>query len=429
MGMFARAATKAFDQGVGTLAVGAHILQIGAGRSVTGLSITTDKAMRYAAFWSAVKILAESMATLPLNVYRREADGSRTIVDDHPVQLVLHGAANPWMASVQLLEVGMTHATTWGNAYALVVRDRGGQGQIRELWPLATDRMELATDFAVNAKPYRYHRLDGQTVDLARTDVFHLPGLSWDGVQGYSVIRQARETIGLGLAAEEHGGRFFGNGATSSFMLGTDGKLSPDSIKHLEDQLKDEKTGLSTAWEPWVLEEGLKPLTVSIPNDDAQWLETRKHQVTDIARWFRIPPHMLADLDRATFSNIEQQSLEFVKYTLLPWIVRWEQALGMQLLRDEWTGYGGDLYVKFNVNALERADIKTRFESYAIGRQWGFVNGDRIAELEDWDKFPGGDDYLVPLNMTTVNPDGSITQTTMQSSRNGKTPAAAGVTD
>ncbi|HEV8545019.1 MAG TPA: phage portal protein, partial [Candidatus Limnocylindrales bacterium] len=399
---FARAAAasmKLFDQGVGTLAAGAHIAQVGTGRSATGLSINTDKAMKYAAFWSAVRILAESMASLPLNVMRHTIDGA-DIVRDHPVHRLIHDLANPQMSAYTWREVGMTHVTTWGMAYSLKVRD--GTGNVRELWPLAPDRMDPVGRNSVGDLTFRYHRTDGQTADLTASDVFYLPGLSWDGIQGYSIIRNARETIGLGLAAEEHGSRFFSNGATTNFVLGTDSKLSDDSWKHLDSQVKDEHTGLSNAWAPWVLEEGLKPFDLSMPNDDAQWLETRKHQVTDIARWFRIPPHMLADLERATFSNIEHQALEFVKYTLLPWIVRWEQAIGMQLLGDEWTGTGGDLFVKFNVNALERADMKTRFESYAIGRQWGFMNGDQIADLEDWNHFDGGDEYIVPLNMTAV---------------------------
>jgi len=421
MAIFARAAVKAFDQGVGTLAAGGHIAQImvGGGRSVTGLSITTDRAMRYAAFWAAVRILAESMASLPIDVMRLGPAAERTVARDHPVHRLLHYTTNPETTAYRFVETAMTHTVTWGNGYALKIYD--GLGALRELRPLATDRMEVRRDPPGFALIYRYTRRDGTTIDLTRDQVFHLAGLGWDGDQGYSVLRMARETIGLGLAAEEHGARFFGSGATSNFVLGTDKTLSKDSIERLAGQIKDEKSGLLHAWEPWVLEEGLKPLTISIPNDDAQWLETRKLQVTDIARRFRIPPHMLADLERATFTNIEHQSLEFVKYTLLPWIVRWEQDIGLQLLGRDWLGLGGEHYVKFNVAALERADLKTRFESYAIGRQWGFVNGDRIADLEDWQRFAGGEDYLVPLNMTTVNPDGSITTTTM-TSRNGAKP-------
>jgi len=401
MGVFARAAVKAFDQGVGTLAAGAHVLQLGAGRSATGISVTTDKALRYSAFWAGVRILAESIATLPVNIIRIAPDGSREVVRTHPVHRLLHDVANPQMTAYAFREVSMAHVTTWGTSFALKVRD--GTRALRQLWPLAPERTEVERN-ATGELEFRYVRSNGERVNLTAADVFYVPGLSWDGVRGYSVIRQARETIGLGLAAEEHGARFFGNGATTSFVLSSPAKLSDDAVRHLTEQLADDKTGLSNAWRPWVLEEGLEPKVLSMPNDDAQWLETRKHQVTDIARWFRIPPHMLADLERATFSNIESQALEFVKYTLMPWIVRWEQAIGLQLLGAEWTGLGGDLYPKFNVAALERADIKTRFESYQIGRNGGFITPNQVAELEDWPQFgEGGDERLRPLNMVGEN--------------------------
>jgi HK97 family phage portal protein len=461
VGIFARAATKAFDQGIGTLQVGAHILQVGGGKSVTGLSITTDKAMRYAAFWGAVRILSEDIAKLPLGVYKRlptranGKPGGSTAVDDHPVNRVIRYIANPQTNAFIAREVSMAHMLTWGNAYSMQVRD--GMGRLRQTWTLATDRMDVdrldvATighqfdpdgrpvtfEFAPGDLRYRYTRTNGSTVDLRQSQVFHVPGLSWDGIKGYSVIKQARETIGLGLAAEEHGARFFGNGATSSFVLGTDNKLSETAHTNLDKQIKSDRAGLSNAWSPWVLEEGLKPLAISIPHDDAQWLETRKHQVTDIARWFRLQPHKLADLERATFSNIEHQNLEYVNEALMGWITRIEAAIGMQLLGPEWIGAGGDLYAKFNVNALLRGDFQTRMQGYAVGRMWGMYTPNDLLGFEDMNPIPpeeGGDEYLRPLNMTTLNADGSITQTRMTSAGSGGTnpdpaadPAAAGAT-
>lgn len=403
MGVFARAVNKAFDQGVGTLAAGAHIIQIGGGRSVTGLSITTDKAMRYSAFWSAVRILSEDQAKLPLMVHEQKPDGSNRPAPEHPLERVIRYQANPQMSAFTMRETGMAHDLTWGNSYSMIGRD--GTGTIRELWPLAADRMEVERNDAGD-RVYRFTRINGQQEELGATQVFHVPGLSWDGVRGYSVIRQARETIALGLAAEEHGGRFFGNGATSNFVLSTDVALSKDSWDHLNAQVKDEKSGLSNAWKPWILEEGLKPVITSMPNDDAQWLETRKHQVTDIARWFRIPPHKLMDLERATFTNIEHQGLEYVTDALMGWLTRWEMAIGMQLLGDEWVGRGGRFYVKFNVNALLRGDFKTRMEGYAILSQWGLISPNLVAKLEDWEPIPGGDAFLRPLtHVATSNLD------------------------
>lgn len=394
MGIFARAATKAYNQGVGTLAVGAHIMQMGAGRSVTGISITTDRAMRFAAFWSAVRILSEDQAKLPLQVHELLPNGTTQPAPQHPIERPIRYQANPEMSAFTMRETGMAHGLTWGNSYCYKQRD--GLGYVRQLWPLATDRMDVDRDSDGDLR-YQFTRRNGTVEELTRQEVFHVPGLSWDGVTGYSVIRQARETIGLGLAAEEHGARFFGNGATSSFVLATPNKLSDDGIRHLKDQLKNERTGLSNAWKPWVLEEGLEPKTLSMPNDDAQWLETRKHQVTDIARWFRLPPHKLADLDRSTFSNIEHQGLEYVTDALMGWLTRWEMAIGMQLLEDDWVGLGGRYFVKFNVNALLRGDFKSRMEGYATGMQWGFTTPNQIARLEDWAPISGGDSPLRPL--------------------------------
>jgi HK97 family phage portal protein len=425
MALLARAATKAFDQGIGTLAAGSHIGQlISAGRSVTGISVTTDKAFHYSAFWAAVRILSEDIAKLPLTIHRRRRDGSSEQAPDHPLDRVIRYQANPQMTAFIWREVGMAHAVTWGNHYAAKAYD--GRDNVVELWPLDTSRMEVERR-ADSKLHYTYTRQNGQKEELTEAEVFHVPGLSWDGIKGYSLIHYARETIGLGLATEEHGARFFGNGATTNFVLSTDSKLTDLAAKHLADQVKDTKTGLSNAWKPWVLEEGLKPFPLSMPNDDAQWLETRKHQVTDVSRWTRIPAHKLSDLEHATFTNIEHQAQEYVTDALMGWIVRWESEIGRQLLRTDWIGAGGDYYAKFNVNALLRGDQQTRYQSYAIGRQWGFINGDKIAELEDWNRWPGGDEYIVPLNMTTLGPDGSITQTTMtplRPSGNGVKPDA-----
>lgn len=419
MGILARVAAKAFNQGVGTLAAGAHIIQSGGGRSYSGINVTTDRAMRYAAFWAATRVLAESIATLPIQVIERSRSGKRRVVDDHPVHIALHWMPNPQMSAFTFKEVAQAHVSTWGGTYSLKVRD--GIGQLRQLWPLDPSRVEVERQSETGDLVYRYQRMDGSTREFDRSQVFHIPGLGWDGVTGYSVLRMARESIGLGLAAEEHGARFFGQGATTNFALTTPNKLGDQAWRRLKQQIKTEKAGLSNAWEPWILEEGLSVANLQMPNDDAQWLETRKHQVTDIARWFRIPPHMIMDLERATFSNIEYQALEFVKYTLLPWVLRWELAIGQQLLDDDWAGRGGRLYAKFNLGMLERADLKTRYESYAIGRQWGFINGDRIADLEDWDRWEGGDEFLIPTNMTTLGPDGLVTMTqlTRSASANG----------
>lgn len=411
MGIFARAATKAFDQGIGTLASGKHIFQLGGGTiSSSGVTVNLDKAFTVAAFWAGVRVLAESTAMLPLSVHRLGADGSRSPARDVSLWPVLRGSPNPQMTSFVWRETSMAHLIVWGNAYSMIGRD--GMGQVRELWPLAPNRMEVDRR-ADGSLRYRYTRLNGQQVELDPADVLHIPGLSWDGVVGYTALRYYREVLGLAAAAQEHGATFFANGATSTFALTHPKTLSDPARNNLSKSVTERHTGTANAWRPWILEEGMGLQQLSMPNDDAQWLETRKFQRGEVATMLRLPPHMVGDLEHATFSNIEQQALEFVTYSLMPWLVRWEEQIGKVLLGDDWTGNGGDLYVKFNVTALVRGDLKTRYESYAIGRQWGFLNANRIAELEDWDPIAGGDEYLFPLNMTTVGTDGAITTTTM----------------
>lgn len=399
MGIFARAATKAFDQGVGTLAAGSHVAQlVGGGRSASGITVTPDRALSFGPFWAGVRILAESVAVLPLAVFEKTGDKTRRDASDYPLHRVIRGAANPQMPSYRWRETAMAHLVVWGNHYSLIARD--GIGRIRELWPLAPERMIIERDSETGELRYRYTRLNGTNVPLMSADVLHIPGLSWDGVKGLSAIRYYREAIGLGLAAQEFGARFFDKGALSSFALTHPKTLSDVARTNLRRSLDEEHSG-EQAWRPWLLEEGMTATVLSMPNDDAQWLETRKYQRGEIATMLRLPPHKLGDLDRATFSNIEHQSLEFVQDALLSWITRWEEEMGLQLLGEDWLGLGGRFYIKFNLNALVRADIKSRYESYGLGRQWGFLTPDQIAALEDWDPVPGdGDVRLRPLNMT-----------------------------
>lgn len=385
MGIVATAVRKAFDQGVGTLAAGQHIWQLPIGRSTTGISITEDRALAFSAFWAAVRVLAESVAILPMSVIRLDDGGARATDAGHPVHRVVHWMANPWTTAYVWRETAMAHVLVWGNAYSLKVRGRDGLAGLVNLDPARVEIVGSPPDHE-----YHYRRLDGAELVWPASDVLHIRGIGGDGLRGWSLIHYARETIGLGLATEEHGARYFGQGAIVPFVLSMPGRISTEALERLRRQIREERSGLGHAWEPWILEEGMQPKELTMPHEDAQWLQTRRFQVTEIARWFRLPPHMLGDLERATYTNIETQGLEFVKYSLLPWIVRLEQQLGLQLLGTDWAGAGGDRYVRANVAALERADIKTRYEAYATGVQNGFLSGDQIADLEDWERWPGG---------------------------------------
>ncbi len=298
----------------------------------------------------------------------------------------------------------MTQLLLWGNAYAQIVRGKGGQ--VLELWPLSPAGMEIIRDEKTKQLVYR-HTEGVKTTEYKPEQIFHIPGLGFDGVKGLSPIAMAREAIGLALATEEFGARFFGNGARPGGILEHPGVVKdPEKLRKSWEEVYK---GLQNSHKIAVLEEGMKYHEIGIPPEDAQFLETRKFQLNEICRLFRVPPHLVGDLERATFSNIEHQSIDFVVHTIRPWLVRWEQAIIKDLLLPE----ERKLYFpKFNVDGLLRGDFKTRMEGYAIGRQNGWYSANDIRELEDMNPIPeeaGGDLYLVNGNMLPVSLVGSKT--------------------
>ncbi len=415
---------KTFDQGMGTLASGSHVFQLSSGgKTSTGVSITAERALRYAAFFAAVRILSESLAQMPLITYRRLRRGKERATD-HWLYPVLHDRWNPQTTSFAGRETSMSHICTWGNAYVGVARD--GMDRVRELWPLHPDRMQDVTrDEDTTALNYQYQTQSRGLVDLSAKQVFHVPGLAWDGVKGLPFLTVAREAVALGQAIEEYGGRFFANDARPGVVYSHPKTLNDVARANLRKTLGENHKGVGASWNFALLEEGMTVTPVGMPNDDAQFIETGKLQRSQIATIFRIPPHMLGDLDRATFSNIEHQSLEFVTYTLGPWLARWEQAIGMQLLGRDWTGNGGDYFVEFLVDGLLRGDIATRYAAYHQGRMDGWLSGDEIRERENLNPMPNGEGeaYWTPLNITTTSPDGTSTTTTLATNR--RTPDGA----
>lgn len=405
----ALALRKAFNQGIGTLASGGHIYQLTGGKASTGASIGADRALRYAAFFAAVRILSESLAQLPLITYRR-LDRGKERATDHPLYPILHDRANPQTTSFAWREAAMAHICTWGNAYSAIARD--GLGRVREIWPLAPDRMDVERDPAGDLR-YRYQPLSGGLVELTANDIFHISGLAWDGIKGYSFLSVAREAVAIGMAIEEYSGRFFANDARPGVVYTHPKALNDTARANLRATLATNHEGVGSSWRFALLEEGMTVTTV--PAEDAHFLEAAKFQRNQIASLFRIPPHMLGDLERATFSNIEQQSLEFVTYTLGPWLVRWEQAIGMQLLGSDWVGAGGNYFVEFLVDGLLRGDAASRYAAYHTARLDGWLSADEIRERENLNPLPNGEGqgYWVPLNVTTTSPDGTTTTTTL----------------
>ena len=304
----------------------------------------------------------------------------------------------------------MTHLLLWGNAYAQIIRN--GKGEIVALYPLMPDRMTVDRD--ENGQLYYEYQtssddaptMKGSTVILRPPDVLHIPGLGFDGLVGYSPIAMAKNAIGMAIACEEFGAKFFANGANPSGVLEHPGTLK-DPAK-VRDSWNAAFGGSSNAHKVAVLEEGLKYTPISISPNEAQFLETRKFQIDEIARIFRVPPHMVGDLEKSSFSNIEQQSLEFVKYTLDPWVSRWEQAMIRSLLsQTEKPIY----FLKFNVDGLLRGDYQSRMNGYATARQNGWMSANDIRELENLDRIPaeeGGDLYLINGNMLPLKDAGAF---------------------
>jgi HK97 family phage portal protein len=302
------------------------------------------------------------------------------------------------MTSFVFRETLMAHLLLHGNAYAQIIRD--GRGQVLALYPLLPGRMRVDRDKDTGRIVYYYTKDSGPPVTLRRENVLHIPGLGFDGLVGYSPIAMSKNAVGLALACEEYGGTFFANGANPGGVLEHPGVVK--NPEQLRESWYGQYGGSGKAHRIAVLEEGLKFHAIGIPPETAQFLQTRKFQINEIARIFRVPPHMLADLERATFSNIEHQSLDFVKYCLNPWVVRWEQALMQALLLP---GEKTEYFIRFNMEGLLRGDFKSRTEGYATGRQNGWLSANDIRELEDMNRIPdekGGDEYLVNGNMVSI---------------------------
>ena len=374
------------------------------GGSTAGKNVNERSAMQMTAVYACVRILSEAIAGLPLHMYHYKDDGGKEKAFDHNLYHLLHDEPNPEMTSFVFRETLMTHLLLWGNAYAQIIRN--GKGEVIALYPLMPNRMTVNRD-SNGMLYYQYQKsnddaptMEGSSVILSPSEVLHVPGLGFDGLVGYSPIAMAKNAIGLSMAAEEYGAKFYANGAAPSGVLEHPGVLK-DPAK-VRDSWNAAFGGSSNSHKVAVLEEGLKYTPISISPNEAQFLETRKFQIDEIARIFRVPPHMVGDLEKSSFSNIEQQSLEFVKYTLDPWVVRWEQSLYRALLSsDEKNTY----FFKFNLEGLLRGDYQSRMQGYSIGIQNGFMCPNDVRELENLDLIPdelGGNKYMVNGNMVDL---------------------------
>lgn len=372
------------------------------GSTTSGKRVNERSSMQMTAVYSCVRVLSEAVASLPLHMYRY-TESSKEKAVDHPLYRLLHDEPNPEMTSFAFRETLMTHLLLWGNAYAQVIRN--GKGEVIALYPLMPEKMTVDRD-KHGQLYYEYQvtvnepELKTGTVTLAPSDVLHIPGLGFDGLVGYSPIAMAKNAIGLAIAAEEYGSKFYANGAAPSGVLEHPGTLKDPS--KVRDSWASTFGGSGNAHKVAVLEEGMKYTPISISPNEAQFLETRKFQIDEIARIFRVPPHMVGDLEKSSFSNIEQQSLEFVKYTLEPWLIRWEQNLSKCLLTED---EKNEYFFNFNVDGLLRGDYQSRMNGYAVGIQNGFMSPNDIRTLENMDLIPdelGGNKYMCNGNMIDI---------------------------
>jgi HK97 family phage portal protein len=367
--------------------------------SSSGKQVTEKNAMQSAAVYACVRVIAETVASLPLHLYRHIEEGKRRDTL-HPLYFLLHDSPNPEMTSFIFRETLMTHLLLWGNAYAQIVRN--GHGEIIGLYPLMPDKMQVSR--AETDELIYLYQSGMSNIAFRREEILHIPGLGFDGLVGYSPIAMARNAIGMSMATEEFGASFFQNGAAPGGILEHPGTLKdPSKVRESWNELFK---GSGNANKVAVLEEGMTYKQIGIPPNEAQFLETRKYQTEEICRIYRVPPHLVADLDKATFSNIEHQSISFVVHTIRPWLVRLEQAMNKALL---YPAERQRYFIEFNVDGLLRGDYESRMRGYATARQNGWMSANDIRRLENMNLIPkeeGGDLYLINGNMTKLEDAG-----------------------
>ncbi len=371
-------------------------LAMGGQETASGEKVNEDGALKLSAFWAAVHIISGAVGFLPLNLYRRLPDDGREKAPTHPAWKLIHDRPNEYQDALTFQEQLQAHVLVYGNGYAQIERD--STGKPLALWPMLPTQVSPALRNGGRTVVYE-HVIEGRDPIIHdAANVLHIKGLGFDGLKGYSVIGYARESLGLTQATERFGARFFGNGAVASGVLTHPGKLSDPARKHLIEEL-EKKHGGEQQHRPMLLQEGMQWAQNTIPPDDAQFLETRKIQITEIARWFQIPPHMLADLEHATFSNIEHQGIQFVTMTLMRWLRAWEHECSWKLLG---APSRKTHFCEFNPAALLRGDTGARYKAYHDGIMDGWLTRNEARQLENLNRIDGLDDPLQPLNMTAV---------------------------
>jgi len=371
---------------------------IGSSSTKTGVTITKENSITLSGVYNAVQVYADSISSLPISIIN-ESNGARVKDKDHPVYPLLAREPNALMTSFVYRQIIIPEILLWGNSYSIIEFQKGTQRPI-SLLPVHPSKVEV--EIKDGLLWYTFNLEKGKLI-LDQSNVLHFRGMG-DNVMGKSVIDCARENLGLGKASEEFGSRFFGNGASMTGILESDKSLSDKAYTNLSNSFNNTNGGIANAMKPLILEEGLSWKPVSIPPDSAQFLETRRFSIEDIARWFNLPPHKLKDLTRATFSNIEEQDLNFVKESILPKVINIEQELNRKLLREN---EKGSTFFHFNLDGLLRGDIKTRTEAYKNLMMVGAISPNEIRAKEEMNSYEGGDSKFMQLNAAPINKEGT----------------------
>lgn len=367
-------------------------------RSDAGIHVTPETAMRFSTVYRCVALIAGTIAAMPLHTYRRGQDGHRSPYDS-PLLRDPHPDQTPY----ELWEYLISSDLLWGNASAWKTRD--ASGRIAQLWPLLPSDVNIERTRPTTANPSGkvFEVIDppsGSQRAFTRDEVFHIPALSMDGYKGLSPIQHvARQSVGIGLAAERFGARMFSRGALLQGILRTEQKLKEPDAQRLQDRWRQRTSGDSAQWDIPVLDAGATFQPIGLPPADAQYIEVRKFQVDDVARVYGIPPHLVGSVEKSTSwgSGIEQQNIGLVVYTLRQWTTRIEQRVTKELLP-------AGAYAKFSMDALLRGDARSRAEFYTKLRNAGAITGSEIRSLEDFEPLEGAGDLWRPKNTDTVDP-------------------------
>ena len=361
----------------------------------TGKSVDSNSALGLSAVWGCTKVLSESIASLPLNIYERMADGDRLLADTHRLYFLLHNQPSKLYTSYTFIEYLVKSICLNGNGYAVINRDRNAN--IVSFTCINPTDVKIIQEYGS-----LYYNIKGYDELIPAEDIIHVKNLTNDGILGMSPIQYAAESLGWGIALQTYGNTYFGNGGMPSGTLESDKVLTTEAVERLRQSWDKAYGGVDNANKVAVLEEGIQFKPVSISNESAQFLASRQWSISEIARWYRVPPHLIQDLSKSSFNNIEMQSMEFIQYTLTPLLKRFEQEFNSKVFK---VNERNRFYVEFNVNGLLRGDAKTRADLYTKAIQWGWMSINEVRRKENLNAIPDGDEHLVPMNMTNLDAD------------------------